>query len=923
MLEKNFDPKSFEKKFLFDEEAARRNENAEPFMILLPPPNVTGSLHVGHSLCYTLQDIVARYKRLKGYDVLFQPGLDHAGIVTQLLVEKQVYERGIPKGSLTREALLEEIWAWKEKSGCQILGQMKVLGISCDFSRLRFTMDEGSQKAVAKLFVNLYDDSLIYRGERMVNWDPLIRSAISDLEVIEKEIDGNLWHLKYKLQDSEDFITVATTRPETIFGDVAVAVNPADERYKDFIGKTVLVPLINRPVQIIADEYADPAKGSGAVKITPAHDFNDFEVGKRHNLPASNIMNANGELDGDVPEAFQHMDRFAARKLVVELMEKEELVVKTEKIKHKVPFGDRSGVMLEPRITRQWFIDAAKLAVPAIEAVKNGDIKFTPKHWENLYFEWMNNIEPWCISRQIWWGHRIPAWYGPDGQVFVAENIQEAWKKATTFYGKDNIKLVQDEDVLDTWYSSGMWPFVTLGWPENTKDLQRFYSNMLVVTGFDIIFFWIARMIMMGLHANVTLDPLNASRASEVYATSLKLDSFSGASKTYASSTFGVEAASAKVNARAARTPFRNVYIHALVRDEKGNKMSKSKGNVIDPLKLCDVYGADALRYTLASMASPGRDIKMGQQTVEIGRNFLTKLWNAVRFAQMNDCASYNKEFDVNSVEHPFAKWIVHKIRNMITDIENSLDNYRFDEAARHIYQCVWNSFCDWYMEFIKPILQSASDSKDEIREVTSWAILQFVRVLYPIAPFISKKLSEDIGVGEMAWPDANAITLDCNDSVQKIDGLQNIISSVRSIRKFMGIPPSEKLEVNIETADPKLQDVFGEYKEILLRMAGISAVDKLEGQSIPLVLDGIVIHIRFDGKISVQSEKERLNNEIKKLMKDKDNALNRLNNNDFLQKASEEVVQEHRDRVESINEKISKMEYIINVLNLTPPAFI
>ncbi|GHT92638.1 valine--tRNA ligase [Alphaproteobacteria bacterium] len=910
MLEKNFDPKSFEKNFSFDEEAAWRNENAEPFMILLPPPNVTGSLHVGHSLCYTLQDIVARYKRLNGFDVLFQPGLDHAGIVTQLLVEKHVYERGVPKGSLTREALLEEVWAWKEKSGGQILEQMKVLGISCDFSRLRFTMDEGSKKAVTKLFVQLYDDHLIYQGERMVNWDPLIRSAISDLEVIEKEVDGNLWHLKYKLSDSDEFITVATTRPETIFGDIAVAVNPTDERYKDLVGKTVLVPLINRPVQIIADEYADPAKGSGAVKITPAHDFNDYEVGKRHDLPALNIMNDRGELDGDVPKAFRDLDRFEARKLVVELMEKEELVVKIEKIKHKVPFGDRSGVMLEPRITRQWFIDAAKLAIPAIAAVKNGDIKFTPKHWENLYFEWMNNIEPWCISRQIWWGHRIPAWYGPDGQVFVAENAQEAQEKAAAFYGKNDVELKQDEDVLDTWYSSGMWPFVTLGWPENTKDFQRFYSNMLIVTGFDIIFFWIARMIMMGLYscqrdASLTVVAPQAFTNTEAASTS-KI------AQAYVS-----EAREAVAGSNVTLAPFGNVYIHALVRDEKGNKMSKSRGNVIDPLQLCDMYGADALRYTLASMASPGRDIKMGQKTVEIGRNFLTKLWNAVRFAQMNDCASYNKEFDVNGIEHPFAQWMVYKIKNMITDIENSLDNYRFDETARHIYQCVWNSFCDWYMEFIKPILQSTTDQKDEIRDVTSWAILQFVRVLYPIAPFISKKLSEDIGVTEMVWPDANAITLDCSDSVHKIDGLQNIISSVRSIRKFMGIPPSEKLEVKVETTDPELQDVFGEYKEILLRMAEILAVDELEGQSIPLVLDGVVIHLRFDGKISVQSEKERLNNEMKKLIKSKEDALNRLNNNDFLQKASEEVVQENRDRVESINEKISKMDYIINILDM------
>ncbi|MDR2794775.1 MAG: valine--tRNA ligase [Holosporaceae bacterium] len=876
MLEKNFDPKSFGKNFSFAAEASHRNEKAEPFMVLLPPPNVTGSLHVGHALCYTLQDIIVRYKRLKGCNVLFQPGLDHAGIVTQLLVEKQLYEKNGEKSSLGREELLREIWLWKENSGGKILEQMKVLGISCDFSRLRFTMDDGSKKAVSRLFVKLYNDGLLYRGERMVNWDPLIQSAISDLEVVEKEVNAKIWYLKYKLENSEEFITVATTRPETLFGDVAVAVNSRDDRYVDLIGKNVLVPLINKPVPIIADDYADPEKGTGAVKITPAHDFNDFEVGKKHGLPLVNIMNERAELEGEVPEQFRNLDRFKAREAVIDQLEIKGLLEKVETIMHKVPFGDRSGVMLEPRITCQWFIDAAKLAIPAVKAVKENRITFIPKHWENLFFEWMKNIKPWCISRQIWWGHRIPAWYGPNGQIFVAETAEEALQKASAFYGKDDVELVQDNDVLDTWYSSAMWPFITLGWPDVEAEFSKFYSRMTVVTGFDIIFFWIARMIMMGIYA-------------------------------------------------AGDVPFHNVYIHALVRDEKGQKMSKSKGNVIDPLQLCDAYGADAVRYTLASMASPGRDIKMGARTVEIGRNFLTKLWNAVRFAQMNDCACCSKNFDVNTVKNPFSQWIVHNIKNMVIDVENSIENHRFDEVTRHIYQCVWNSFCDWYMEFIKPILQSGSEISDanssaalrkkEIRDVTGWAIAQFVQILYMIAPFMAKKLSEEIGIADITWPNVGAITLDCSDSVEKIDRIQSVISSVRSLRQFLGIFSAEKLDAKIETANNAFRELCDEYKDILQRMAGISAVRDLDAQSIPVVVADVVVHIGFAGKIDVPTEKKRLSNEMKKLIKNRDDAINRLNNKDFLQKADPDIVQEHQERVNNLNDKINKIDYIIRNL--------
>ena len=880
MLEKNFDPKSFEKNFSFEIEASVRKPQTDPFMILLPPPNVTGSLHIGHSLCYTLQDILARYKRLKGFDVLFQPGLDHAGIVTQLVVEKQLYERGVEKGTLSREKLLKEIWYWKENSGNRIIDQMKALGISCDFSRLKFTMDEDCKRAVAKMFVKLHNDGLIYRGEKMVNWDPMIRSAISDLEVAEKEVDGNLWYIKYKFEGSNnEFIEVATTRPETIFGDAAVAVHPDDKRYRHMIGRNVVVPLTDRVVPIIADVYADPKKGSGAVKITPAHDFNDFEVGKRHKLPIIDIMNADGELCNNVPDIFQRVDRFEARRLVVDLLEKKELLVKTEAIKQTIPFGDRSGAILEPRITNQWFINAAVLSKKAIEVVKNGRIKFVPKHWENLYFEWLENIRPWCISRQIWWGHRIPAWYGPDGQVFVAETEEEAAKKARVFYGKNNVELTQDEDVLDTWFSSGMWPFVTLGWPENTKELKRFYSHNVIVTGFDIIFFWVSRMIMFGLY---TMNEV----------------------------------------------PFKDVYIHALVRDAKGRKMSKSKGNVIDPLELCGKYGADAVRYTLASMASPGRDIRMTEKTAELGRNFLTKFWNIVRFSQMNGCI-YNKEFNPNDVTNPIAQWIIYEVKNMVLNVENAIENYRFDEAARHIYQCLWSSFCDWYIEFIKPILQHSALTentkqgydlqytllKKDIRDTTAWAILQFIRVLYPIAPFIAKKLSGELGVLDIEWPNTHSITADFSDSVKKIELLKEIITSIRSMKKYMDIPLGKKLASKIETNDQLTLDLIKENSSIINLMAGVEIKQEIGLHNIPVVVGNAILYMEFDGGIDVKAELARLYKEISKLEKVKKDALTRLDNKEFLEKASEDIVQEHKARIANVDLKVSGIKYVIKSL--------
>lgn len=878
MLDKVFDAKSFEGNFSFDIEASTRVPNAEPFMVLLPPPNITGNLHIGHALCYTLQDIVARYKRLRGYDVLFQPGVDHAGIVTQLLVEKQIYASGVERGTLTREKLLKEIWFWKENSSGTIINQLKKLGISCDFSRLRFTLDEKSKKAVAKMFVNLHRNGLLYRGQRMVNWDPLIGSAISDLEVIEREVDGHLWHIKYELENGNGYIVVATSRPETLFGDVAVAVNPKDSRYKKFVGKKVKIPLINKSIPVIEDKYADPEKGTGAVKITPAHDFNDYEVGLRNKLPVIDIFNEKAELNAEVPEMFQGMDRFEARNKVVEILEKKELLVKVEDIKQTLPFGDRSGVVLEPRVTYQWFVNAEKLARPAIKAVKEGKIKFIPKHWENLYFEWLENIRPWCVSRQIWWGHRIPAWYGPDGQVFVAETEQEAKQQALKFYGKHDVKLTQDEDVLDTWFSSGMWPFVTLDWPENNEDFKKFYSNMIVVTGFDIIFFWVSRMIMMGMYATKEI-------------------------------------------------PFKEVYIHGLVRDQHGSKMSKSKGNVIDPLVLCDKYGADAVRYTLAYMSSPGRDLKMSDQVVETGRNFLTKLWNVVRFAQMNGCV-YNDSFDPNDVNHPLNKWIIFEVKKTVEAVEEAYKNYRFDDASRLIYQGVWNSLCDWYMEFVKPLLQLSSftngnDSgydlnttllKKDVRDTMAWVVVQLLRILYPIAPFISKKLSGELGATDIVWPKFDDVQLDFSDSVNQVSLLKEIITSVRSLKRSIHMPANEKLVAVLEGTSIDTQSFIEDYKEIVSRMAGVT-FGKSVNQGIPVVLNGAILKVGIGEKVDIGKEIANLKKEIENSIKMRDAAMFRLNNEAFRTKATEEVIAEHNKRVEVLTDKISKSEYIVRSL--------
>ena len=630
----------------------------DSYCIVIPPPNVTGTLHMGHALNNTLQDILIRYNRMQGKNVLWQPGMDHAGIATEMVVERELAKKKIKKTDLSREEFVNKVWEWKDVSGGQILNQLKRLGSSCDWERERFTFDEGLSAAVKHVFIKLHRDGLIYKDKRLSNWDPKLKTTISDLEVIQKEVKGNLWYIDYEIENSDKIITVATTRPETMLGDTGVAVHPDDERYKEFVGKNAILPIVNKKIKIVADNYAKSEQGSGAVKITPAHDFNDFEVGKRNNLEVINIFDENACLNENVPEKYRGLDRYVVRDMIVEDLIAINKLNKIEENEHTVPYGDRSNVVIEPWLTDQWFVDAEKLAIEAINKVKNKETNFIPTNWEKTYFEWMENIQPWCISRQLLWGHQIPAWYGPDDKIFVANNFEEAKDAATQYYGKE-VKLEQDQDVLDTWFSSALWPFSTLGWPDKTPELDQYYPTSVLVTGFDIIFFWVARMMMMGLYFTE-------------------------------------------------QVPFKDIYVHALVRDENGQKMSKSKGNVIDPIILMDQYGADALRMTLCSMAAQGRDIKLSAQRVEGYRNFITKIWNAIKFCEINECK--NLGLDIAQSKNTFNVWILNELDNCERSVSEAVKNYKFNEAANTLYKFTWNIFCDWYIEFSKSVFYSNNE---------------------------------------------------------------------------------------------------------------------------------------------------------------------------------------------------------------------
>jgi valyl-tRNA synthetase len=906
MLDKTYQPAAIEGPIyrLWEEAdafAAGRPDRigGRPFAIVIPPPNVTGSLHMGHALNNTLQDALVRFERMRGRDVLWQPGTDHAGIATQMVVERQLMERQEPnRRDLGRDEFVRRVWQWKEESGGTIINQLKRLGASCDWSRERFTMDEGLSRAVRKVFVDLHRAGLIYKDKRLVNWDPKLLTAISDLEVEQVEVKGHLWHLRYPIEgrafapdDASTYIVVATTRPETMLGDTAVAVHPDDERYTKLVGKHVILPLVGRRIPIVADEYSDPEKGSGAVKITPAHDFNDFEVGKRHALPQINILSPEAALllDGNPdftsgvepsPELTQTIqtlhgqDRFAARKAIVARLEEQGLVEKIEPYLHTVPHGDRSNVVIEPFLTDQWYVNARELAKPAIAAVKRGRTTFVPKQWENTYFHWMETIQPWCISRQLWWGHQIPAWYGPDGTVFVAEDEAVAAAAAEKHYG-ETTALIRDEDVLDTWFSSALWPFSTLGWPDETKELKRYYPTDVLVTGFDIIFFWVARMMMLGLHV-----------MEEV--------------------------------------PFRDVYIHALVRDEKGQKMSKSKGNVIDPLELIDAYGADALRFTLAAMAAQGRDIKLSASRVEGYRNFATKLWNAARFAEINGAAPV-EGFDPAHAKETVNRWIAGESERAVAQVTAALEAYRFNDAAGAIYSFIWHVFCDWYLELTKPILAGSDQAAAaETRAMTAWVLDRALKLLHPFMPFVTEELWAKLAVeGEgretllalAPWPHHRG--LEYADADAEIGWVIRLISEVRSVRSEMNVPAGAKVPLVISGASEETTARAKRHEDTILRLARIDAMSfgKTPAGAVQIVLDEATLALPLAGVIDVAAESKRLKREIDKVASEIKQLDAKLANEKFVSRAPEHVVEEQRERKADAEAVAARLEQALKRL--------
>ena len=941
MIEKNYQPADIETRMslVWEDSLAFKagrpdRRSANPFTIVIPPPNVTGSLHMGHALNNTLQDILCRFERMRGRDVLWQPGTDHAGIATQMVVERQLMERKQPgRREMGREKFLERVWQWKAESGDTIINQLKRLGASCDWSRERFTMDEGLSRAVVKVFVELHRDGLIYKDKRLVNWDTKLLTAISDLEVQQVEVKSSLWYLRYPIEgkafspdDPSTFIVVATTRPETMLGDTGVAVHPDDSRYHKLVGKNVILPLVGRKIAIVADEYSDPEKGSGAVKITPAHDFNDFEVGKRHGLRQISVIDKEGCLDlvdnedylRGLPEGalqfaeeFHKVERFASRKLIVERLENFGFVERIEPHTHMVPHGDRSGTVIEPFLTDQWYVDAKTLAKPAIAAVRSGETTFVPKNWEKTYFDWMENIQPWCISRQLWWGHQIPAWYGPDGKVFVAETEEEAVSHALGYYVEQEVItpeqgremaldrnkrqgfIDRDEDVLDTWFSSGLWAFSTLGWPDDVPEVKRHYPTNVLVTGFDIIFFWVARMMMMGLH-------------------------------------FMKE------------VPFSTVYIHALVRDEKGAKMSKTKGNVIDPLHLIDEYGADALRFTLAAMAAQGRDIKLATGRVEGYRNFATKLWNACRFAEMNNCVK-PQGFDPARTEQTLSRWIAHETARTTREVTEALEAYRFNDAAGAIYRFVWNVYCDWYLELAKPVLLGDdSPAKAETRAMVAWARDEILKLLHPFMPFITEELwevtakrdglltlapwslkseaPEQLAMVAASMPNAfMELALPIFDHADfadpaaeaEIGWVIDLVTQIRSVRAEMNIPPATLTALVLVGASAETQTRAPRWIDVIKRMARLSDItfaDHAPDGAVQLLVRGEVAALPLKGVVDLAAEGARLDKEIAKADADVKRVEAKLANEKFVANAPEEVVEEEREKREAALARKAKL---------------
>jgi valyl-tRNA synthetase len=892
MIDKTYQPSQVEGRIYASWEAAGafrcgrpERRDAQPYCIVIPPPNVTGSLHMGHALNNTLQDVLARFARMRGRDVLWQPGTDHAGIATQMVVERRLMERQEPsRRALGREKFLEKVWAWKAESGGTIINQLKRIGASCDWSRERFTMDEGLSRAVVKVFVELHRAGLIYKDKRLVNWDPKLLTAISDLEVHQVEVKGHLWHFKYPVEGLiNTFITVATTRPETMLGDAAVAVHPDDERYRHLVGRNVVLPLVGRRIPIIADDYTDPEKGTGAVKITPAHDFNDFEVGRRHSLPLINVLDAEGRLNLEGNQAFLEgaketaglgetlllhgIDRFVAREEIVERMRGLGLLDKVEPHTHMVPHGERSAVVIEPYLTDQWYVDAKTLAQPAIAAVREGRTSFVPKSWESTYFNWMDNIQPWCVSRQLWWGHQIPAWYGPDGKVFVAMTEAEAKAEADRHYGEETT-LRRDEDVLDTWFSSALWPFSTLGWPDQTPELARYYPTDVLVTGFDIIFFWVARMMMAGLH-------------------------------------FMKE------------VPFPTVYIHALVRDERGAKMSKSKGNVIDPLELIDEYGADALRFTLTALAAQGRDVRLSTQRVEGYRNFVTKLWNACRFAEINGCVTV-PGFDPKSARETLNRWIAHETGNAASEVTSAIKAYKFNEAAGAAYRFVWNIFCDWYLELAKPVLTGADEAaKAETRAMTAFVRDEILKLLHPFMPFVTEELwGVTAAVGPVRddllaltpWPDPAG--LDDETAAAEIGWMMELVAQIRSVKAEMNITATE-IPLVLAGVSAATEARAARWADVIKRLARLSSLAFAASPppgSVQLVVHGELAALPLKGVIDFAAERIRLEKELARGAAEIARIDGKLANADFVKRAPEEVVEGERERREEAQARRRKI---------------
>lgn len=870
MLDKNYNPKDFEEKIYEKWEndgdfKPDMRSKKEAFSIVIPPPNVTGVLHMGHALDDTLQDILIRYNRMLGKKVLWQPGTDHAGIATQMVVERNLAKEGITRHDLGREKFIEKVWEWRKQSGGTICRQLRRLGASCDWSRERFTMDEGLSRAVRKIFVSLYKDGLIFKAKKLVNWDPKLGTAVSDLEVVQKETVGKMYYYKYPIEGAEgEYIHIATTRPETMFGDTAVAVSKDNPKLAHLIGKNCIIPIINRVIPIIGDEHADPEKGTGAVKITPAHDFNDFEVGKRHNLPMINVLNPDATLNENTPYA--GLTTMEARAKTIEKLTELGLMDKIEDHPMVIPYGDRSGVVIEPLMTDQWFVDAPKLAVAAIKAVEDGDMQFVPKSYEKTYFEWMRNIQPWCISRQLWWGHQMPIWYGPDGEIFCEENEEEAKAAAAKHYGKE-VDLTRETDVLDTWFSSGLWAFSTMGWPDETEFLKTFYPTSVLVTGFDIIFFWVARMMMMSMYM-------------------MK------------------------------RVPFKKCYIHGLVRDEQGRKMSKSKGNTVDPMETIEKYGADALRFFMAAMETQGRDINLSDSRIQGYRNFATKLWNAARFCEMNECYSV-KDFDVTSAKLEISKWIMAKAKEASAEVTENLNSFRFSDAANAVYQFIWGTFCDWYIELIKPIFYGENaDEIKEIRVVTAWTLDRILVMLHPFMPFITEELWDNLTersckLIHAKWSADETVNA---DDKNEIDRAIDIISAIRSLRASMNLPAGAKLHAYVKDAAAETLAAVERQNALICKLARLEELDALGNRDVTkdmvqTVSHEVAILIPLKGVVDFEAERARLQKELETLNKNLEGYSRKLSNESFVAKAPAAVVAEEKRRQAEAQENKAKVE--------------